>query len=704
MSKLFIFLAFIAYAYCQSVVDQQLFVNSHVKPSSRLLVSLQATISGLPVNTSIVASFLPNDAETSSDWKLADLLLISRTSNNFVFAKNISSPARTALYKNMRWVIKRLDNNVLLNDGVVATVEVTCSDQLYCNGEERYIRGSCAASNVLPCVDPSGDLCSSYHCIESNKSCSRTPIAGSSCQRCLAQSCKPDCKNKLCGFDGCGGSCGGCSTGLSCVDGACQLISQSGTCPNPAPLFALNGTTVPASGLQTIIFGDNSIGSLDLAQPVCQGPGIPEYVYSFVIPSTMGVEIRMTAASGDASELDTLLAIHDSICQPFSLTPADVLCSDDQTPPGGYGSRVTALLPPGTYTLIVTAYATSSLGPYRLQIKFVPNCKPLCEGKFCGQDNCGGSCGECGVAGTQCNPLSGRCQAVPCTPNCKSRKCGDDGCGGSCGFCKDGKECELREGICVPTKSCNSLRPQCASNRQGLGPDVYCGTDCQWYRSRDLLPDLIPNSAEEVKASTFYEWIDVPASSCALAEGCFGGTGRRLIMRFDTSVDNIGLIDLDMPDITRTPGLFEWATCHQHFHFQNFARFRLYYPNNTLAVPGAKLSYCMEDSALIQSGSQTPCDPVYTCDSQGIARGRRDIYASSLDCQWLDITTATRNCWYEYEVCTNIGRSFMEYSFDNNCVKFSMYIADVPDDNQRYSYDQLLLANNADSFYPGCKA
>ena len=53
-------------------------------------------------------------------------------------------------------------------------------------------------------------------------------------------------------------------------------------------------------------------------------------------------------------------------------------------------------------------------------------CKPGCEGKECGDDGCGGSCGEC-VEGVTC------CEGVCCTPDCEGKTCGDDGCGGSCG-------------------------------------------------------------------------------------------------------------------------------------------------------------------------------------------------------------------------------------------------------------------------------
>ncbi len=58
-------------------------------------------------------------------------------------------------------------------------------------------------------------------------------------------------------------------------------------------------------------------------------------------------------------------------------------------------------------------------------------CRPQCDGKTCGPDGCGGSCGTCG-AQEVCD--GGTCL---CTPDCGTKVCGGDGCGGSCGSCSD---------------------------------------------------------------------------------------------------------------------------------------------------------------------------------------------------------------------------------------------------------------------------
>jgi hypothetical protein len=73
-------------------------------------------------------------------------------------------------------------------------------------------------------------------------------------------------------------------------------------------------------------------------------------------------------------------------------------------------------------------------------------CTPLCTGKQCGDDGCGGSCGSC-ASGQTCDG-SGQCSGGGCTPQCDGMACGDDGCGGSCGSCGDGQTCD-DTGQCV---------------------------------------------------------------------------------------------------------------------------------------------------------------------------------------------------------------------------------------------------------------
>lgn len=59
-------------------------------------------------------------------------------------------------------------------------------------------------------------------------------------------------------------------------------------------------------------------------------------------------------------------------------------------------------------------------------------CVAQCAAKQCGPDGCGGLCGECPVQTPDC--VEGLCTIV-CLPDCAGKECGQDGCGGSCGTC-----------------------------------------------------------------------------------------------------------------------------------------------------------------------------------------------------------------------------------------------------------------------------
>ncbi|MBM4356057.1 MAG: serine/threonine protein kinase, partial [Deltaproteobacteria bacterium] len=88
-------------------------------------------------------------------------------------------------------------------------------------------------------------------------------------------------------------------------------------------------------------------------------------------------------------------------------------------------------------------------------------CVPRCPGRECGPDGCGGVCGTCDVSRPECH--DGRCE---CIPSCQGRVCGSNGCGGVCGECPPGDSC--KDGSC-------RCFPQC-KNRT-CGPDG-CGGQC----------------------------------------------------------------------------------------------------------------------------------------------------------------------------------------------------------------------------------
>ena len=133
------------------------------------------------------------------------------------------------------------------------------------------------------------------------------------------------------------------------------------------------------------------------------------------------------------------------------------------------------------------------------------NCGRQCDGKACGSDGCGGSCGDCS-AGRQCQ--NGLCTAT-CARDCTNRACGDDGCGGSCGSCGgnavcQGGQCTCQRacadkmcgddgcggtcGTCLAEREiCTQSQCVCATSG-GLGPGEICSSAAQ----------CCPYSGEEV--------------------------------------------------------------------------------------------------------------------------------------------------------------------------------------------------------------
>jgi agmatine/peptidylarginine deiminase len=112
-------------------------------------------------------------------------------------------------------------------------------------------------------------------------------------------------------------------------------------------------------------------------------------------------------------------------------------------------------------------------------------CEPDCSGKQCGDDGCGGSCGDCTGIQEVCE--AGLCV---CKAACQGKQCGDDGCGGSCGDCTGVQEtCEA--GLCVCQATCQGK--QCG----GDGCGGSCG-DCGEGSSCDPAGQCVPDGGEDV--------------------------------------------------------------------------------------------------------------------------------------------------------------------------------------------------------------
>ena len=92
-------------------------------------------------------------------------------------------------------------------------------------------------------------------------------------------------------------------------------------------------------------------------------------------------------------------------------------------------------------------------------------CGPHCEGKECGTDGCGGSCGGCGA---QESCIHGHCLPA----------CGDGTCQAHEGPCSCPEDCPQVAGACDPC--------ECG----GAGPDQQCYCDAGCLVAQDCCPDV----------------------------------------------------------------------------------------------------------------------------------------------------------------------------------------------------------------------
>jgi hypothetical protein len=155
-----------------------------------------------------------------------------------------------------------------------------------------------------------------------------------------------------------------------------------------------------------------------------------------------------------------------------------------------------------------------------------------------------------------------------------------------------------------------------------------------------------------------------PDSDCAVIEGCVGGSGRRVLLRFDTVTANLGTGDVHV-GAPPAPGvsdeMFQWSQCHMHHHVTRYATYELVGPGGVVFA-GRKQSFCLED---VQRMSPGVPSRGYTCLNQGISRGWADSYSRGLPCQWIDITDIPSGT-YTLRVTVNPDHTLPESDYSNN--------------------------------------
>ena len=612
------------------------------------------------VAPAFVGQVLYVDAKYAEDgWDVPALTLRRLNTTHFGLNATSTTVAPMTGFHHLVW------NNTGVTKALEITVEVSCTDGDACNGMERLVRG---AGGKMECVSTKRPLCDDriactqdtcdkglcYHTII------QSPLFNSkNCPDCQGKRCKRNCKNKVCGSDGCGGVCGPDCTGSGeyCINGKCVVKAVNGTCQNP---YDLTADAVGVKWNGTISQEGNTKNGINYLIPQCNVDSTAkEIIYRLTVPSNIGftgIDARVHSTkkradgSYDVSALDTVLQIIEvdphvdanlaAGCQRSNTDRSlTVACADDSSPPGSYSSRVTWMLKPGyVYYIHVDGYSEADVGKFLLTVRLSPQCTLQCQGKYCGDSGCAGvSCGEC-ADNTQCSADGLACIKNNCKKKCKrsSKRCGSDGCGGSCGTCDVSKNEFCLEGTCTKFPVCNPLLPRCTyqvvgNNRQmktkkGCPKDKYCASDCKCRLPDAKLPDLAQD-AKYVIPEIVNNFLVEP-TSCALAEGCLKTAGSRRIIKFSTDVLNQGDLPFNPPNPPESrPDLYEWAPCHGHYHFQQFAKFELLNLKNETIVEGQKRSYCAVDShKRYTAHPDMPCVAQTTCSLQGISVGWVDTY------------------------------------------------------------------------------
>ena len=334
--------------------------------------------------------------------------------------------------------------------------------------------------------------------------------------------CLPACAGKQCGADGCGGNCGVCQQGFACVQSLCECVPQcdglecgpdlcGGDCGECGENEACN------EGLCELVGGPSScLGNCGAAAETC---------YCDDLCFLLG------ACCDDICDVCPELehcTCGDDICDP----EADETCDNCPQDCGcDCGEECNA----GVCDSVA------------------------CLEKECGDNGCGGSCGDCAAmndlpcASASC--VDFKCQTevanfycviadscVPsgtinpdnecekCSPNddklgwspvsngigcgaglacynglccnydCDGKVCGDDGCGGTCGACEESQTC------------CAGACAECCDGNEVAGDGCYEGLISEFMVNPDdgdqhYLPDV----ATAPDGTTLICWTDIPA-------------------------------------------------------------------------------------------------------------------------------------------------------------------------------------------------
>ena len=236
--------------------------------------------------------------------------------------------------------------------------------------------------------------------------------------------CVPQCAGRACGDDGCGSTCGDCPNNQLCQGSQCFIGGECG-----------NGVC------------DSDVGESCDSCPgecLCEGAEICAEDFGCCIPDCTSATCGDDGCGGSCGT-----------CEGFQVCQGSVCIIDG----GSCGNTV---------------------------------CQPTAD-EDCGTCAADCTCGE----GQVCAVVAGTC----CTPNCGANECGEDGCGGSCGDCGP-------QGLCVAGQcefACPDVEPP-APQPAGLLPDPPQPGEATTVTSAGFNDTYLMSPGGAWKAAVRREW------------------------------------------------------------------------------------------------------------------------------------------------------------------------------------------------------
>jgi hypothetical protein len=210
------------------------------------------------------------------------------------------------------------------------------------------------------------------------------------CELCQPQCAGDDPLNpKICGDDGCGGTCGACAPDDSCHEGQClpPNLVPGATCANaivvdalPFALSASTGATSPnfdSYGCDGSVLGATGGASSDLVvalTPPSDG------VYAIRVDADFDAQLYALADCGD---------------------PTGSCLAHDWQPATTDAELHLPLTAGVTVFVVVDGWDDTFDVSGAFELTIAAPCQPACDGLACGDDGCGGTCGDC-ATGTLC--------------------------------------------------------------------------------------------------------------------------------------------------------------------------------------------------------------------------------------------------------------------------------------------------------------